>query len=167
MLEAFGNSKTVRNDNSSRFGKYIQIFFDGGHIVGANIESYLLEKSRIVSIAKGERTYHSFYSLINSNKYDCREADQYELLRQSKMYEAANIDDQNWYTQITKAMDKIGFSAGEQSKIWLLLKNILNLGDLQFEDKEQLADEAKPCSISNRYSLKGIAEGLKIKEEHL
>ncbi len=72
LLEAFGNGKTVRNDNSSRFGKFVEIFFDDRNsIVGANINSYLLEKSRIVSIAKGERSYHSFYALVNSGKYNC------------------------------------------------------------------------------------------------
>lgn len=70
LLEAFGNSKTVRNDNSSRFGKYVQIFFGGDNTIkGANIISYLLEKSRVVSVAPNERTYHAFYALASSGSY--------------------------------------------------------------------------------------------------
>jgi len=65
LLEAFGNSKTIRNDNSSRFGKYVKIFFGADNsIKGASINSYLLEKSRVTSISQNERSFHIFYALI-------------------------------------------------------------------------------------------------------
>ncbi len=97
-MEAFGNSKTVRNDNSSRFGKYVQIFFGKDNtICGANIISYLLEKSRVVSVSSNERTFHAFYALTSSKEYHAKEPSTYAFLKQSGMYKAANIDDAEYF----------------------------------------------------------------------
>lgn len=90
-MEAFGNAKTVRNENSSRFGKYIDIQFDtsGTSIVGAKIEQYLLEKSRIVSQNTGERNYHIFYSMLagmqrsQKEKLELVSADHYQYLNKN------------------------------------------------------------------------------------
>lgn len=105
LLEAFGNSKTVRNDNSSRFGKYVQIFFGKDNtICGANIISYLLEKSRVVSVSSNERTFHAFYALTSSKEYQAKEPSHYAFLKQSGMYKAANIDDVEYFKEINKSM---------------------------------------------------------------
>ena len=115
LLEAFGNSKTVRNDNSSRFGKYVQIFFGGDNTIkGANIISYLLEKSRVVSIAPNERTYHAFYALSASKAFGVKEPKYYNYLKQSGCYTAANIDDAKYFKEINNSMDEIGFNKTEQ-----------------------------------------------------
>ena len=90
MLESFGNSKTNRNDNSSRFGKYLQIIFKDGVISGAKLTDYLLEKSRIVTQISDERNYHIFYELLEGlpkeqkEKYGLMSADKYFYLNQGK-----------------------------------------------------------------------------------
>lgn len=103
ILEAFGNAKTVRNDNSSRFGKYIDIHFDeaSGVIKGARIEQYLLEKSRIVSQSKGERNYHIFYAMVaglnkeERKRLDLEDVTKYQYLNGGSMVHCEGRDEAN------------------------------------------------------------------------
>ena len=101
----------MRNDNSSRFGKYVQIYFGKDNkIKGANILNYLLEKSRVVSVAQGERSYHAFYALAASGRPGIRKPDQYSYLRQSGCYTASHINDAAYFKEIKVSMSEIGFS---------------------------------------------------------
>ncbi len=84
LLEAFGNSKTIKNENSSRFGKFTQIFFDKDRsIKGAKIQTYLLEKSRVSLVEKGERNFHIFYALTASGFLGAKSAKEYAYLNRS------------------------------------------------------------------------------------
>ncbi|RZR79819.1 hypothetical protein BHM03_00005665 [Ensete ventricosum] len=138
LLEAFGNAKTVRNDNSSRFGKFVEIQFDAsGRISGAAIRTYLLERSRVVKITDPERNYHCFYQLCASQKKD---ADKYKLghpsnfhyLNQSNSYELDGVSNAEEYLKTRRAMDIVGISVDDQEAIFRTLAAILHLGNVEF-----------------------------------
>ncbi|XP_015572900.1 myosin-15 isoform X2 [Ricinus communis] len=137
LLEAFGNARTVRNDNSSRFGKFVEIQFDAhGRISGAAIRTYLLERSRVVQITDPERNYHCFYQLCASG----RDAENYKLdhpshfhyLNQSKIYELEGVSNAEEYIKTRRAMDIVGISHENQEAIFRTLAAILHLGNIEF-----------------------------------
>jgi myosin-5 len=137
LLEAFGNAKTVRNDNSSRFGKFVEIQFDtNGRISGAAIRTYLLERSRVVRITDPERNYHCFYQLCASGndaeKYKLSNPRQFHYLNQSKTYELEGVSSAEEYKNTRRAMDIVGISQDEQEGIFRTLAAILHLGNVEF-----------------------------------
>ncbi|KAL1219567.1 Myosin-15 [Cardamine amara subsp. amara] len=137
LLEAFGNAKTVRNDNSSRFGKFVEIQFDAnGRISGAAIRTYLLERSRVVRITDPERNYHCFYQLCASGndaeKYKLSNPRQFHYLNQSKIYELEGVSNAEEYKNTRRAMDIVGISHDEQEGIFRTLAAILHLGNVEF-----------------------------------
>ncbi|CAH2077072.1 unnamed protein product, partial [Thlaspi arvense] len=137
LLEAFGNAKTVRNDNSSRFGKFVEIQFDAnGRISGAAIRTYLLERSRVVRITDPERNYHCFYQLCASGndaeKYKLSNPRQFHYLNQSKTYELEGVSNAEEYKNTRRAMDIVGISHDEQEGIFRTLAAILHLGNVEF-----------------------------------
>jgi myosin protein heavy chain len=147
IMEAFGNAKTVKNDNSSRFGKFIRINFDvSGYISGANIETYLLEKSRSVRQAADERAFHIFYEMINccsaETKKDCLIEDirNYRYLTHGNVA-CAGQDDGELYRQLLEAMDIMGFTKDEQLSIQKTVSVVLQLGNMQFR-QEKNSDQA-------------------------
>ncbi|XP_062160286.1 myosin-15 [Alnus glutinosa] len=137
LLEAFGNAKTVRNDNSSRFGKFVEIQFDAsGRISGAAIRTYLLERSRVVQITNPERNYHCFYQLCASGrdaeKYKLDHPSQFHYLNQSKTYELDGVSSIEEYMKTRRAMDIVGISHEEQDAIFRTLAAILHIGNIEF-----------------------------------
>ncbi|XP_078265910.1 unconventional myosin-VIIa-like [Rhinoraja longicauda] len=140
ILEAFGNAKTVKNNNSSRFGKYVDIFFSGdGMIEGARIEQYLLEKSRVCQQAPDERNYHVFYSLLMGMKKEQKQllglgtAHEFDYLTMGNCTSCTGHDDFGHYADICSAMKILMFSDKEQWEIHKLLAAVLHLGNLKFQ----------------------------------
>ncbi|XP_075435723.1 myosin-4-like [Ascaphus truei] len=144
LLEAFGNAKTVRNDNSSRFGKFIRIHFGTtGKLSSADIETYLLEKSRVTFQLSAERSYHIFYQvmcnkkpelidmlLITTNPYDFHFVSQGEIT-------VASIDDQEELMATDSAIDILGFNQDEKIGIYKLTGAVMHYGNLKFKQKQR------------------------------
>lgn len=141
MLESFGNAKTLRNDNSSRFGKYLEVFFKDGVITGANTRNYLLEKSRIVTQSSEERNYHVFYELLaglgdqEKEKYGLQTADKYFYLNQGGAIEIPCKEDAEDFRCLLSAMQVLGFTAEEQDAIFRILSAVLHIGNVYFHRK--------------------------------
>jgi myosin heavy subunit len=140
ILEAFGNAKTVRNDNSSRFGKFIQIFFEGNHIHSASISNYLLEKSRIVTQSSEERGYHIFYHLLQAADDSVREK---YLLNDTQNFSYINFGysdaeqfvevDKNNYKEMEECMDGFNFSTDEKDGIFRIVSAVTQLSNIEVE----------------------------------
>lgn len=167
ILEGFGNAKTVRNDNSSRFGKWIEIQFDvnNGGILGASINSYLLEKSRLVHQSEDERNYHIFYQLCVAaevdpalQEFNVTDATQYYYLNQSEdpCTKVDSIDDLQEWNDTMNAFDKIGVSQEIREQIINVLTLVLTVGNVTFkgtdvaevDNKDVLAQAAKKLGVS-------------------
>ncbi|XP_071860554.1 myosin heavy chain isoform X32 [Bombus fervidus] len=142
VLEAFGNAKTVRNDNSSRFGKFIRIHFGPtGKLAGADIETYLLEKARVISQQALERSYHIFYQmmsgsvpglkdmcLLSNNIYD------YVNVSQGKIT-IPNVDDGEECTLTDQAFDVLGFTQEEKNDIYKITAAVMHMGGMKFKQR--------------------------------
>uniref|UniRef100_A0A673JXY8 Osteoclast-stimulating factor 1 n=1 Tax=Sinocyclocheilus rhinocerous TaxID=307959 RepID=A0A673JXY8_9TELE len=141
LLEAFGNAKTVRNNNSSRFGKYVEIqFSSGGEPDGGKISNFLLEKSRVVMRNPGERSFHIFYQLIEGANGDQKSSlgitklDYYSYLNQSGSYKVDDINDKHDFQETLHAMDVIGISGMDRTMVLQIVAGILHLGNIGFKE---------------------------------
>uniref|UniRef100_A0A1W7RA59 Myosin heavy chain, muscle n=1 Tax=Hadrurus spadix TaxID=141984 RepID=A0A1W7RA59_9SCOR len=150
VLEAFGNAKTVRNDNSSRFGKFIRIHFGAmGKLAGADIETYLLEKARVISQQPLERSYHIFYQimseaieglrekcLLSDNIYD------YHFVSQGKT-EIPGVDDGEECRLTDEAFDVLGFNQQEKDEIYAITASVMHFGEMKFKQRPR-EEQAEP-----------------------
>lgn len=143
LLEAFGNAQTVMNDNSSRFGKFIQMKFRDGVVIGAKISEYLLEKSRVVRQSKGEENFHIFYYLFaglspeEQNKLGLTRPEHYCYLSNGATSFKRKIKkNKAHFDELLNAMDTVGFLDEEQQDMFIVLSGLLNLGNIVFEMDE-------------------------------
>jgi len=160
ILEAFGNSKTQRNDNSSRFGKFIVMQFDKeGIIMGAYIHNYLLEKSRVISSPLGERGYHIFYQMIagldDKTKKDLflTKPEDFVCLSSGKCFKVDGVDDSKEFAEVVKAFDIIGMTKEEQDAIFRVTAAILHLQNIKFKPKGDGSECETPQSLNNAATL--------------
>lgn len=164
ILEAFGNAKTSRNDNSSRFGKLIEIHFSGtGKISGAKIQTFLLEKSRVVQCAEGERSYHIFYQLCVGapptlrEKLNLMDAHEYKYLKQSNCYSIDGVDDAERFRTVMEALDIVHISKEDQDSVFAMLAAVLWLGNISFTviDNENHVEAVSDEGLHNVAKLIG------------
>ena len=135
LLEAFGNAKTIRNDNSSRFGKFIKIYYDlHGLICGASTSHFLLEKSRIIGASERERNYHIFYQLCAAMKGNERlylkEASEFTYLNNGHCI-TSEAEDGTDFQDVLKAMEVMGICKQDTEHVWEILASILHMGNVQ------------------------------------
>lgn len=167
ILESFGNAKTIKNNNSSRFGKFIKIYFDQkGLISGATIDYYLLEKSRVLHQSKDERNYHAFYQLLKGEdllvlleKYNLTPDIQAYKYLSSSSATIPNVDDAKDFKVLSEAFAVMGFSNAEIESVFSLMAIVLHLGNIDFTSwKSEQASFSSDSKISTIAEMLGISD---------
>ncbi|NWS22399.1 MYO1F protein, partial [Pachyramphus minor] len=163
LLEAFGNAKTVRNNNSSRFGKYFEIQFSrGGEPDGGKISNFLLEKSRVVSQNECERNFHIYYQLIEGASQEQRQnlgimnPDYYYYLNQTDTYQVEGTDDRSDFHETMNAMQVIGIRGEDQQLVLQIVAGILHLGNISFREEGNYARVENADSLAFPAYLLGV-----------
>ncbi|XP_029938651.1 unconventional myosin-IXb isoform X2 [Salarias fasciatus] len=172
VLEAFGNAKTAHNNNSSRFGKFIQVnYLETGVVRGAVVEKYLLEKSRLVSREKNERNYHVFYYLLlgaseeEKKEFKLLSPEDYHYLKQQNFKIEDEEDLRHDFERLQQAMEMVGFLSATKKQIFSVLSAILYLGNVTYRRKSTGRDEG--LDVGPPEVLATLSDLLKVKEELL
>nr|XP_056723553.1 unconventional myosin-IXb [Euleptes europaea] len=172
VLEAFGNAKTAHNNNSSRFGKFIQVnYLENGIVRGAVVEKYLLEKSRLVSQEKNERNYHVFYYLLlgaseeERKQFHLKQPEDYFYLNQHNLKIEDGEDLQHDFERLKQAMEMVGFLPATKKQIFSVLSAILYLGNVTYSKKAAGWDEG--LEVGPPEVLDILSQLLKVKREIL
>jgi myosin-5 len=173
ILEALGNAKTIRNDNSSRFGKFIELKFDGqGHLIGGFIRTYLLEKVRLTSQQLNERNFHIFYQMSVGGGFKDKEerwaihsARDFSYINQGDCFGVERINDEVDYADLRSALKTLSFDEDDQVQMFDIIAGILHLGQIKFKHVDLMGDEGSEVgpepenirSLENAMRLLGIA----------
>ncbi|KAM8837739.1 unconventional myosin-XVB isoform 2-T2 [Spinachia spinachia] len=171
ILESFGNAKTILNNNSSRFGKYLHIHILHGVVVGTSLSKYLLEKSRVVFQANEERNYHVFYEMLaGMNDWDKEElylqgAETYYYLNQGGACELKLKQDKQDFQLLVQCFETIGLHADQISTVWAILSSILQLGNICFSSYESESFEV--ARIFSEAEARRVGSLLQISSEAL
>ncbi|KAK4018446.1 putative Myosin-IXa [Daphnia magna] len=174
VLEAFGNAKTSHNNNSSRFGKFIQVNYrENGQVHGALVQKYLLEKTRICFQAKNERNYHVFYHLLVGSSAQEKQAlhllppEAYRYLNQSDYHNLDEGDECYELSRLKQSMEFVGFCTETQRRIFAVLSAVLHIGNLEFQPKKSTYNHDESVTVKNTAVVATIAQLLRVKEEIL
>ncbi|NXD97494.1 MYO15 protein, partial [Chaetorhynchus papuensis] len=171
ILESFGNARTILNDNSSRFGKLLNVHLRHGIVVGTSISQYLLEKSRVVFQAHGERNYHVFYELLaglpveQKEEMYLQEAESYFYLNQGRACEVIGKEDSQDFLVLVQALEGISLSDDQLSSTWAVLAAILQLGNICFTSYEKGSFEH--AAIASDTEIQIVANLLCVSAEFL
>ncbi|XP_064898507.1 unconventional myosin-IXb isoform X3 [Columba livia] len=172
VLEAFGNAKTAHNNNSSRFGKFIQVnYLENGVVRGAVVEKYLLEKSRLVSQEKDERNYHVFYYLLlgvneeERKEFHLKQPEDYFYLNQHNLKIEDGEDLRHDFERLKQAMEMVGFLSATKKQIFSILSAILYLGNITYKKKATGREEG--LEVGPPEVLDILSQLLKVKREIL
>ncbi|MGH0142525.1 UNVERIFIED_CONTAM: hypothetical protein FKN15_055414 [Acipenser sinensis] len=171
VLDSFGNAKTTLNDNSSRFGKYLHIHIRHGEVVGTSLSQYLLEKSRVVFQARGERSYHVFYEMLKGlsdmqkQELYLQGPETYFYLNQGGACELEGKEDAGDFLVLLKCLETIGLSEDQLTTIWSILSSILQLGNICFSSYER--DSYELAMIFNDTETRIVGSLLQVSGEEL
>ncbi|XP_034242565.1 unconventional myosin-IXAa-like isoform X3 [Thrips palmi] len=174
VLEAFGNAKTAHNNNSSRFGKFIQVNYkENGMVHGAVVQKYLLEKSRICSQGRNERNYHVFYYLLagaseaERQLLHLKRVDQYNYLNRSGCFTLDNVDEKYEFSRLRQSMEMVGFTLEKQRRLFAVLSAVLLLGNVEFQPRKSAYHHDESVAVRNPDVVRLISELLRVKQETL